>query len=161
MDVPRLQRSRRILASIRSEAERRPDQAKRVFFVLGNAATLRRADEIWSLFWADAEKRGVAIRALQPYGLHSFDRWERIEYVSADIVKVEEKQQVRRSPEVKLENAVKGSDSVVDLTLDKETDPRELATEPPGPPIISTQFSSKPVKRRPDQSTTPSWLHEP
>lgn len=134
---------------------------KRALFVLGNAATLRRADEIWSLFWADAEKRGVAIRALQPYGLHSFDRWERIEYVSADIVKVEEKQQVRRSPEVKLENAVKGSDSVVDLTLDKETDPRELATEPPGRPIISTQFSSKPVKRRPDQSNTPSWLHEP
>ena len=134
---------------------------KRALFVLGNAATLRRADEIWSLFWADAEKRGVAIRALQPYGLHSFDRWERIEYVSADIVKVEEKQQVRRSPEVKLENAVKGSDSVVDLTLDEETHPRELATEPPGRPIISTQFSSKPVKRRPDQSNTPSWLHEP
>ena len=127
---------------------------KRALFVLGNAATLRRADEIWSLFWADAEKRGVAVRALQPYGLHSFDRWERIEYVPADIVKVEEKQQVH-SPEVKLENVVKGSDSVVDLTLDEETDPGELATEPPGQPAIGTQLSSKPVKREP---VTERWL---
>uniref|UniRef100_A0A6U2CFQ3 AAA+ ATPase domain-containing protein n=1 Tax=Micromonas pusilla TaxID=38833 RepID=A0A6U2CFQ3_MICPS len=133
---------------------------KRALFVLGNAATLRRADEIWSLFWADAEKRGVAVRALQPYGLHSFDRWERIEYVPADIIKVEEKQQVR-SPEVKVENDVKGSDSVVDLTLDEETDAGKLATEPPGRPTIGTHLSSKPVKRRPNQSDTPSWLHEP
>ena len=132
---------------------------KRALFVLGNAATLRRADEIWSLFWADAEKRGVAVRALQPYGLHSFDRWERIEFIPADIIKVEEKQQVR-SPEVKVENDVKGSDSVVDLTLE-ETDAGKLATEPPGRPTIGTHLSSKPVKRRPNQSGTPSWLHEP
>ena len=132
---------------------------KRALFVLGNAATLRRADEIWSLFWADAEKRGVAVRALQPYGLHSFDRWERIEFIPADIIKVEEKQQVR-SPEVKVENDVKGSDSVVYLTLE-ETDAGKLATEPPGRPTIGTHLSSKPVKRRPNQSGTPSWLHEP
>jgi senataxin len=135
---------------------------KRALFVLGHAATLRRADEIWSMFWGDAERRGVAIRALRPYGLHNFDRWERVKYVPSDEVKVEEKLQGMAPDVIKPADVVKDSrDAVVDLTLDDDAVPVYSAREPPRHPAMSARPTSKPVKRRADVGNTPSWLHEP
>ena len=135
---------------------------KRALFVLGHAATLRRADEIWSMFWGDAERRGVAIRALRPYGLHNFDRWERVNHVPSDEIKVEEKLQVMAPDVIKPADVVKDSrDAVVDLTLDDDAVPMNSAREPPRHPAMSARPTSKPVKRRADEGNTPSWLHEP
>lgn len=40
---------------------------RRTLFILGHAETLRSADRTWAALWDDADRRGVSVRAQQPF----------------------------------------------------------------------------------------------